>query len=325
MNWCAMSAARAAPPTCCAMPEALPSSGQPSGPPPVCQAVDSVAGPGPGPDDGKVLGHLTADGRPTDHRARDAGTASVPLTPPPATRLAPGAVRRWLMLGVRDFLAMPLPSLAYGLAFVAMAFVLERFLRDGAWMLAFVTGFALVAPFLAIGLYSLARDRSRGDAPAFTRSLVAWRSNFGQVAIYGAILTLLFAAWIRVSVVIVALFFDQPAATLDALLAGLAADPEGWVFVTVYGLAGAGFAWLVFATSVAAVPMMLDRQVDVLSAMIWSFQAALANLPAMAGWALAIALLIGLGMLARFVPLAVIVPVIGYASWHVFRELAGSR
>ncbi len=248
-----------------------------------------------------------------------------PSTPPPAAVAAPRPVRRWLWLGLRDFAAMPLTSLFYGFAFVAMAFVLERYMRDGAWMLAFVTGFALVAPFLAIGLYALSRDRSRGDptGASFLASLTAWRTNGGQVAIYGVILTLLLAAWVRVSVVLVALFFDQPASSLSELAAGLAQDPEGFVFFAVYFVVGGAFAWLVFATGVVALPMMLDRPVDVLSAMIWSAQAALANVATMLRWAAAIAILLALGMLGRFLPLALIVPVIGHASWHVYRELSG--
>jgi uncharacterized membrane protein len=253
------------------------------------------------------------------------------VTPPPAPVVAPGAVRRWLGLGLRDFAAMPLASLFYGFMFVAMAFVLEAYMRDGAWMLAFVTGFTLVAPFLAIGLYALSRDRCREAADAapvalresFIASLTAWRINLGQVAIYGVILTLLLAAWVRVSVVLVALFFDQPATSLSELAAGLAQDPEGFVFFAVYFLVGGGFAWLVFATGITSLPMMLDRPVDVLSAMIWSFQAARTNAGTVLRWAATIAVLVGLGMLARFLPLALIVPVIGHASWHVYRELSG--
>jgi uncharacterized membrane protein len=273
-----------------------------------------------------------------------AGAALEPrVTPPPAPVVSPRAVRRWLGLGLRDFAAMPLASLFYGFMFVAMAFVLEAYMRDGAWMLAFVTGFTLVAPFLAIGLYALSRDRCRDPCAdgrmdgrpdgtlaepvalraSFLASLTAWRINFGQVAIYGVILTLLLAAWVRVSVVLVALFFDQPATSLSELAAGLAQDPEGFVFFAVYFLVGGGFAWLVFATGVTSLPMMLDRPVDVLSAMIWSFQAARTNAGTMLRWAATIAVLVGLGMLGRFLPLALIVPVIGHASWHVYRELAG--
>jgi len=241
--------------------------------------------------------------------------------------VSPRAVRRWLGLGLRDFAAMPLASLFYGFMFVAMAFVLEACIHDGAWMLAFVTGFALVAPFLALGLYALSRDRTLAvPVPlraSFIASLTAWRINLGQVAIYGVILTLLLAAWVRVSVVLVALFFDQPASSLSALAAGLAQDPEGFVFFAVYFVVGGGFAWLVFATGISALPMMLDRPVDVLSAMIWSFQAARTNAVVVLRWAATIAVLVGLGMLGRFLPLALIVPVIGHASWHVYRELAG--
>jgi drug/metabolite transporter (DMT)-like permease len=144
-----------------------------------------------------------------------------------------------------------------------------------------------------------------------------------QAGMIGPVSTLLLAAWVRVSVVLVALFFDQPASSLSELVGSLAQDPEGFVFFAVYFMVGSAFAWLVFATGVASLPMMLDRQVDVLSAMIWSFQAAITNSGAMLRWAATIAVLVGLGMLGRFLPLALIVPLIGHASWHVYRELSG--
>jgi uncharacterized membrane protein len=156
------------------------------------------------------------------------------VTPPPAPVVSPRAVRRWLGPGLRDFAAMPLASLLYGFMFVAIAFVLEACMRDGAWMLAFVTGFTLVAPFLAIRLYALSRDRCRDGTSAEP----------------------------------VALFFDQPASSLAEPAAGLSQDPEGLMFFAVHVLVGGGFAWLVFATGISALPMMLDRPVDVLSAMI---------------------------------------------------------
>ena len=97
--------------------------------------------------------------------------------------LAPGAPWRWLARALADLRALPLSNLFCGGVFVAMACTLEHFLADGAMMLALVTGFTLVAPFLAAGLYALARDRERGVPPSFSTSLVAWRSNFGQLSL----------------------------------------------------------------------------------------------------------------------------------------------
>jgi uncharacterized membrane protein len=253
--------------------------------------------------------------------AADAAATRALFAPPASRVLAAGAPRRWLARAGADLRAMPLPSLFYGAVFVAMAWALEHFLTDGAVMLALVTGFTLVAPFLATGLYALARERERGHPPSFAASLVAWRFNFGQVSLYGVILTLLLAAWIRVSVVIVALFFDQPGADAHDIIAGLLHDPQGWLFLAVYFAAGAGFAFLVFASSAVSVPLLLDRPLDVLSAMISSMQAVRRNLRVMLGWAALIALLMAFGMLAWFVPLLLIVPLLGYASWHAYREL----
>jgi uncharacterized membrane protein len=242
---------------------------------------------------------------------------------PPVRPAGPGAAGRWLAAGWRDYTATPLASTLYGVSFVVMGLALEHFLRDAAYLLGLITGFTLIAPFLAIGLYDLSRQRLAGQRPRLLPSLLAWRANFGQVLFYGVILALLFAAWVRVSVVIVALFFDQPAARLDELARVIVTTPEGWLFAAMYTAAGGAFAWLVYATSAVSVPMLLDRPVDALSAMITSFRAVRASPLPMLGWGLAIALLVALGMLGKFLPLAVIVPVIGHASWHCYLELVG--
>lgn len=242
---------------------------------------------------------------------------------PPVRAPAPGAVARWLRAGARDIAAAPLDSLAYGTVFVAMGWALETVAGSAAAMLALITGFVLVGPFLAIGLYDLSRSRARPRPGRFVRSLVAWRSNVGQVALYGVILALLLAAWIRVSVVLVALFVEQAPGSVPALLSDLLGSPAGWVFLASCATIGGLFAALVFATGALSVPMLLDRPCDVLAAMITSARVIRLAPVTMLAWASVIAGLVTLGMAARYAPLALLVPVIGHASWHAYRETVG--
>ncbi len=123
------------------------------------------------------------------------------------------------------------------------------------------------------------------------------------------------------SVVIVALFFDQPGADAHDIIAGLLHDPQGWLFLAVCFAAGAAFAFLVFASSTVSVPLLLDRPLDVRSAMIASVKAVRRNLRTMLAWAALIALLIGASMLAWFLPLIVVAPLLCCASWHAYREV----
>ena len=242
---------------------------------------------------------------------------------PPVRTPGRGAPVRWLEAGARDMRAAPVASLAYGTVFAAMGYALERALGSAAGMLALITGFVLVGPFLAIGLYDLSRSRAAALPRAFPRSLVAWRANPGQIALYGVILALLLAAWIRVSVVLVALFVEQAPASVAGLLSDLLASPSGIAFLLIYAAVGGFFAVLVFSTGALSVPMLLDRPCDVLAAMVTSARA-VAHAPAtMAAWAAVIALLVGAGMAARYVALALVVPLVGHASWHAYRELVG--
>jgi uncharacterized membrane protein len=240
----------------------------------------------------------------------------------PAIRaIAPGAARRWLRAGWNDFAAQPVASLFYGVVLAAMGALLTRY-SAGAIGLALTTGFLLVGPFLAIGIYSLSRQRELHGRAALAPSLTAWRANFPSIGLYALLLTLLLAVWIRVSLVIVAAFFPPDAQTLGGLLRLLARSPEGWLFAAVYLAAGAVFALLVFATSAVSLPMLLARpEMDTLSAMITSFNALRRNFRPMLVWGVTIVALTLAGFATWGVGLVVIVPLIGHATWHAYREL----
>ena len=262
---------------------------------------------------------MGADGEVPAGRARDDQDASHGL---PSVAVVPhGAPWRWLRRGLADMRAAPGPSLFYGLVFAGMGFALERAVGVAALELALVTGFLLVAPFLAVGLYDISRTLQYGRPVRFSFTLVAWQANAPAIGFYALILALLLAVWVRVSVVVVALFFTSELPYEGSLLARLAASPEGWVFMGMYAVAGGGFALLVFATSVVSVPMLLDRHgMDTLTAMITSFKALQANLALMVGWAVVIVLLVAVGVLTGYAGLVLTGPLVGHASWHAYRE-----
>lgn len=252
---------------------------------------------------------------------RNAADDGAELVMPKVRVVAPGAPWRWLSKGLEDLRAAPGPSLFYGGVFAVMGILLDRFVKVAALELALVTGFLLVAPFLAMGIYDVSRHRTRGKPVVFAHTLVAWQGNAPAIGMYALILALLLAVWIRVSVVVVALFFTGELPSDQSLLAQLAATPEGWVFMAAYGAAGAGFALLVFATSVVSVPMLLDwYRIDTLTAMIASFNALRTNFRQMVLWGLTIVALIAAGFFTWYLGLIVVVPIVGHASWHAYRE-----
>ncbi len=248
------------------------------------------------------------------------GSDTAPFVWPRTRALAAGAPWRWLRAGWRDLRAAPFASLFYGAVLAAMGFLLIHY-SSGAIGIAFTTGFLLVGPFLAIGLYDISRRLEHGEPAALRKTLTAWRANFPAIGFYALVLTLLLAVWIRVSLVVVALFFPDGRLTWTGLAESLAASSDAWFFVLAYFAAGLGFALLVFATSALSLPMLLDRdKMDALTAMIVSFNALRANPAQMLAWGACVVALTALGFATFYFGLVVALPVIGHATWHAYRE-----
>ncbi|MBX9631234.1 MAG: DUF2189 domain-containing protein [Burkholderiales bacterium] len=240
---------------------------------------------------------------------------------PEARVAAPGAPWRWLVLGFADMRAAPGASLFYGVVFALMGAALILAVGSAAVELALVTGFLLVAPFLSVGVYDLSRRRQQGEQPMLAPTLTAWKANAPALGFYALILALLLAVWIRVSVVVVALFFSSGAPMEQGVLAELASSLDGWIFMGAYAAAGGGFALLVFATSVVSIPMLLDRaEMDTITAMIASYTVLRRNFATMLLWAAIIVGLMAVGFFTYFIGLVVVAPLIGHATWHAYRD-----
>ncbi|HEY4659344.1 MAG TPA: DUF2189 domain-containing protein [Gemmatimonadaceae bacterium] len=231
---------------------------------------------------------------------------------------------RWLREGWADLRKAPVPSLFYGVTLAAMGFALTHAPGSGAVELALVTGFLLVGPFLLIGLYDIAKRVRRGEKVTIGRTMTAWRANVPSIGLYAIILTLLLAVWIRISVVVVALFFEGAPPSVTSLARDVLANPEALTFVAAYFAAGFGFALFVFATSVVSLPMLYDRRrMDTFTAMITSFNALRRNFWPMLAWAVIIVVLTAFGFATFYLGLVIVLPLIGLATWHAYREVVG--
>jgi len=241
---------------------------------------------------------------------------------PQVNEVGKDAPLRWLRKGWADFCTAIESSIFYGVAFTVMGWALLTYSDQAAVELALVTGFLILGPFLALGVYDISRRLQRREKVRLAPTLMAWRRNAPAVGFYALILALLLAVWIRVSLVLVALFFPRGIPSLHEMVANVAEAPEGLIFVVAYFAAGSGFALLVFATSVVSIPMLLDREkMDTLSAMIVSFNAVRRNFWPLVLWALIIVAVAAAGFLTWFAGLSVAIPVIGHATWHAYREL----
>jgi uncharacterized membrane protein len=227
----------------------------------------------------------------------------------------------WLRLGWADFKRCPRIGLFYGLCFFAMGHALLAVFQNApAYVLALSAGFLLMGPFLCLGLYDASKAmQTQSHRPSLRASLQAWQPTKGTMGIFAGVLLILELLWGRASLVVFAVTFNTMPST-EKLLPQLI-NPENVGFLVTYTVVGSLFAGLIFVTSVISIPMIMDRQVDAISAGLTSIRACLRNPGVMLLWGALITLLVALAMLPLFLGLFVIGPVIGHATWHAYRHI----
>ncbi|MBT3237520.1 MAG: DUF2189 domain-containing protein [Rhodospirillaceae bacterium] len=231
---------------------------------------------------------------------------------------------RWLIAGWHDFLAAPLFSLVYGSVFALVGYGLTWGLLEESlfhFLLPLASGFMLLGPLFAVGLYNASHRLEQGEPVSFGHCWLACRRNLSQIALMGLALMLFMLIWVRVATLIYALFFSERTPGLDGFLLDTLLSAESLPFLIVGTLSGAVLAIGVFAVSVISIPMLMDRDIDALQAIITSIQAVQMNFKTMWGWACLIGLFTGAGLVLFYVGLVITLPLIGYASWHAYRDL----
>ena len=256
---------------------------------------------------------------------------SDPITieePAPAARPAirgaqPEAVWRWLEMGWQDFRRAPTVGLAYGigavLASYAVCFVLV--LGNKAELLLPATGgFFILAPLIVSGLYDVSRRLEAGQSVSLMTALFAWRSS-GQILLMGGVLLFIHLIWIRLALLLSALFLHGTNPTFETLLPLLLGSSRGLALLVVGTAIGGVLALLSFYISAVSVPLIVDRDVSVPDAIARSVNTVNENIHAMALWAALIVVFTGIGIATAFIGLAIVVPVLAHATWHAYREL----
>lgn len=243
----------------------------------------------------------------------------------PVHSVAPGAIQHWLALGWRDLRSNPLASMVYGLVFALVGIAISYVSAGNlSFFIATTTGFLLMGPFLALGLYDLSRQiEQQGKAHLIPSALSMTRNSVGLI-LYAAALGLGMVFWIRMSAIITAIFFNQTTLVQEGyfgLVDGLLNMEHGWVFALILTGVGALFALFGFITGIVTVPMLLDRKADIVTAATTSIRVIHANPITALLWAATITAIIGVGILTFYIGLVVAMPWVAHASWHAYRDM----
>lgn len=227
-----------------------------------------------------------------------------------------------LRAGVRDFRRAPQFGLFFSAVYVVGGFVM---LWMGAghvsWILATSLGFPLLAPFAAAGLYEVSR-RMETKEPLEWRGIlgIVWNERTRQLPWLGAIIVIYFLFWTFLAHMIFALFMGLSTMTNVMQSFDVFLTINGLMMIAVELGIGAVLAFLLFSLTVVSLPLVLDREVDFVTAMLTSMMVVRANLFVMLVWACLIAVLSLLALLPWFLGLVVVLPVLGHATWHLYRR-----
>ena len=255
-----------------------------------------------------------------------------------ATRIVPDAIPAprslpfdapwsWLAAGWHDLWRAPAIGLTYGALAACMAALLAASLAQVEALPLFLTwvgGFLLLGPLLAVGLYEASRQMAIPRPLTLRDVALAPVAARGQLAFAGAFLLLVFFVWLRVALLLFMLFIGTnaippPSEFVQLLLF----TPHGLGLLVVGTAVGALFTAIVFATTVLAIPLLLTKRVDVLTAAAASVNAVRLNAKPMALWAVLIVAIIGAGFATFLLGLVVAFPLIGHATWHAFADVYG--
>ena len=241
-------------------------------------------------------------------------------------RLALAHPLRWLRAGWADFLRSWPVGLAHGAAVALFALAVLVVAGDDFWFLAGAfSGFLLVAPLIAVGLYAVSRELEAGRPGGFKTVLAAWMSWRGRprhdwrLVVFGCLLGLAGTGWVLTSAALITALSPEPINSPLDFLRHVVASREHYLF-ELWMMLGGVLAAPVFASSVITLPLLLDRQVTVLQAVTASWLVVLRNPLVMACWAVLLAVLSMAGMAVFLAGSLVVVPVLGHASWHAYRD-----
>ena len=238
-------------------------------------------------------------------------------------------LRRCLRLGLEDTLAAPHMALFFSSFYVVAGLVMVWITyRTGTtyWLVLAVLGFPLVGSLAALGFYETSRRRSHGDPILFAEiTRVVWAQRRGQLPWLATIIVVIFLFWFFLGHMIFALFLGlSPMTNVSSSLA-VFLSPDGVLMLGFGSLVGAVFAVIVFAVSVIGMPLLYDRDIDFVTAMITSAGAVIRRPLVYLVWGALIGVVTLLAMIPGFLGLFIAMPVLGHATWHLYTTVTGQK
>jgi len=231
----------------------------------------------------------------------------------PCRELEKGAPLNWLRAGWQDFRSAPGLSLAWGgFCWFLSVVVTVAAWKMGGWvlLLSALSGFIFVAPLLAFGMYSVSRQLCLGNKPTLGWTLKAARKPFTNSMVFTLVLLVIFLLWARAGTMVHIFFPSDGTVKLESLA----------LYLGVGSAIGSIFASICFAASVFSLPFIANRDADVITAVVSSINAVLRNRWVMFRWALLIVFLTALGFVTALIGFVLIIPLLGYATWHAYRD-----
>ncbi|WP_233254949.1 DUF2189 domain-containing protein [Limnohabitans sp. T6-5] len=238
---------------------------------------------------------------------------------------------QWLALGFKDLARAPFLSLMHGLFLAIFGGFITLLAHDQFWLLAgYLSGFLVIAPVLATSLYAMSRAMERGETVNFDLLVQTWTQwqlrlrhqpdSYWSLIRFGLLLGMAATGWVITSAALITLMAPAPIHTPVDFIRLVVLSPDNPLFEIWLGLGGM-MAAPVFASSVVSMPLLLDRKVTVLQAVLTSWKAVLTHPIPMALWAFLIIGFSILGIFSLFLGLILIVPMLGHGSWHAYRHL----
>ena len=231
----------------------------------------------------------------------------------PCKQLGMDAPIRWIRLGWRDVMKAPKLSLTYGFALMLLGYIISglAYVYGNLYtVLGLMSGFILIGPFIAIGLYSISCQLQEGRQPVLGYCLREGGKHVSNIVLYGFILMVVFLIWARAASMLHVFYPVDIDASWDSFI----------LYLGIGSVVGLMFSAVIFCASAFSLPMIMDRKVDMITAVVTSINAVLRNKKVMFVWALIIAVSVVVSFATAFLGFIVLLPMIGHAVWHAYQE-----